>query len=219
MTTKYLTLASQSLIGTKIYNNGISEARFADHPDDPQWKLGRLPRSEEHASNQTSAARAACIDHIFINDGTKTIKIHKDEPIPDGYSLGMAKKAKITFHDILHEYVPCQYASLGNAELHATIMGEVGAVPGGNNGAKFKISYLMKNHKDAMLEVYHRTRSVPYEFTVQQRLMLLRHDTDQQTHCVVCGKTIVPNTDNERLSIVCSSKCYQQARHLIPMIQ
>lgn len=75
-------LGAESLIGTKIYNNGEIEARFHETPADKTWKLGRLPRSESHSKNQKEAARKAQQGKKAWNDGVVCKRF------PDGFNPG-----------------------------------------------------------------------------------------------------------------------------------
>lgn len=82
-------LAVEANTGTNIYNNGVDEARFREDPGG-EWKLGRIPRSEEWSRKQKAAtSKKNC---KFWNNGVECRLLKKGEPVPDGWVPGMLKQ-------------------------------------------------------------------------------------------------------------------------------
>ncbi len=84
----YLVLMQKSIeanTGSTIYNNGKIEKRFKSIPDDPQWILGRLPRTQEHLDNQAEGLRAKITGTKCFHNGTVMIRVPKDQKPEDLY--------------------------------------------------------------------------------------------------------------------------------------
>lgn len=75
--------------GTKLYNNGIEEKKFRTPPTDPQWILGRLPRSEEYSKKHIEATKKKNSGCYYWNNGIICKKIPIDEHPGDGWIRGM----------------------------------------------------------------------------------------------------------------------------------
>ena len=87
-------LGAESLVGTKIYNNGKAEARFHEQPADKTWKLGRLPRSESHSKNQKEAARKAQQGKKAWNNGVVCKRFPDGVNPGEGWVLGLLPRKK-----------------------------------------------------------------------------------------------------------------------------
>lgn len=87
-------LGAESLVGTKIYNNGKAEARFHEQPADKTWKLGRLPRSESHSKNQKEAARKAQQGKKAWNNGVVCKRFPDGVNPGEGWVLGLLPRNK-----------------------------------------------------------------------------------------------------------------------------
>lgn len=86
--------AVEAITGTNIYNNGIVEARFVEQPDDPQWKLGRLPRSESHSKNQKEAAAKAMLGTKAWHNGIVCKRFPEGYNPGEGWALGLLPRKK-----------------------------------------------------------------------------------------------------------------------------
>jgi len=84
---------AESLVGRKIYTNGVIEIKCHEHPGEG-WYEGRKPRSKSHSENHRKATSEKRRNTFVVNDGYKNIYLKIGEPIPEGYSLGMAPRRK-----------------------------------------------------------------------------------------------------------------------------
>lgn len=203
-------VASQALVGTQIYNDGISEARFYSAPADPKWVLGRIERSDEWKNKQSIAAS----DMYFWHNGTDTIKIPKDETPGAGWVRGMAPQKAIDLVSLVGSVVSSKTKSMSNPKLAEHLLDKLRNDNGEIVGARFKRTYLQKHYPDLVGEIYSRTDSVPEEFSLVQRLFLLSKDITAAPACVVCGGVCKPNVNDgwnkAKLSEVCSSECWNK---------
>lgn len=87
-------LGALAITGTQIYNNGVSEARFKEPPDDPQWRLGRLERSKSHVENQKAAVRKALLGTKAWNNGVECKRFPLGYNPGDGWCEGMLPRKK-----------------------------------------------------------------------------------------------------------------------------
>ena len=79
---------AESLIGRKIYTNGVIEIKCHDHPGEGWWE-GRKPRSEKHSENHKKATSEKRKNTFVVNNGIKNVYLKIGEPIPDGFRIGM----------------------------------------------------------------------------------------------------------------------------------
>jgi predicted nucleic acid-binding Zn ribbon protein len=199
-------LAAEALSGTSIYNNGVVEARFVTQPDDPQWKLGRMKRSDEWNENHRNAVISANLDHLFYNNGEITVKVHKDELPPLGFVPGMAPKAVIDLKRIGVD-VPTEIRDLTNHQLYDAFMSAVRDSSGKIVHARFKRTYLMKHAPDLVKELMYRTSESADKFNLTQRLVLMMYDVDHHPKCIVCGDQVSIDSGSKKISDVCSPQC------------
>jgi hypothetical protein len=91
-------LATEAKLGTNIYNNGERE-EFLFEPT-KGWVLGRLPRSEEWETKRTVAMKdAVCGTNTYTNNEINMF-IKPDEPIPEGFYLGMKHRDNTDYYYI-----------------------------------------------------------------------------------------------------------------------
>lgn len=85
--------AAERNTGTKIYNNGVVQVRSKEHPGEG-WTLGMLERSESHRKNHKQSVSKSRRGTFVVNDGVRNKYLKIDEPVPDGYSIGMAPRVQ-----------------------------------------------------------------------------------------------------------------------------
>lgn len=86
-------IAAKRNIGSTVYNNGEIEIKRHAHPGEG-WVVGRLPRLKSHDMNQRVAASKARKNTFVVNDGVRNKYLKIGEPVPDGYSIGMAPRVQ-----------------------------------------------------------------------------------------------------------------------------
>jgi len=86
-------IAAKRNIGSTVYNNGEIEIKRHAHPGEG-WVVGRLPRLKSHDMNQRVAASKARKNTFVVNDGVRNKYLKIGEPLPDGYSIGMAPRVQ-----------------------------------------------------------------------------------------------------------------------------
>lgn len=79
--------------GSTIYNNGVKEKKFKNDPGG-EWKLGRLPRTEEHKRKQIDAIRKLCKGTKQWTNGIKNIRLPGDQEPPEGFWRGLTRNNK-----------------------------------------------------------------------------------------------------------------------------
>lgn len=206
-------MAASSLLGTKTYNNGVTEGRFFEKPVGSNWVLGRLPRNAEWDEKQRAAVAIHSANHVFWNDGKVTIKLPIGEtPVGDQWTKGMVKRQPI---DVL--FVPDGYLSkydFSNQELSAEIKKYIANENGEVMAARCKTSYITKTKelRDLVVELAFRTATMPDTFGLNHRIFMMDQGKSEPDLCVICGGAIRPKLekkkDQERKVDTCSLKCF-----------
>lgn len=88
--------AQAANLGSEIYNDGKSERKFKSTPEDPKWKLGRLPRSESHIENQRRAVSSRVGGSTTWNDGLRNYRVPAGKFPDPSWTRGMVPRKKET---------------------------------------------------------------------------------------------------------------------------
>lgn len=90
-------LATESRLGSNIYNNG-KEEKFLFEPIDSSWVLGRLARSVEWETNRVNAVFHKVLGAETWNDGERNYFFKPGDEIPTYMTKGMKFRDNTTYY-------------------------------------------------------------------------------------------------------------------------